>query len=326
MTPHFKVKKITNVSELKDGDELPESDFCFIEDSKVIQLKYVEEEYETPKTIVKPGIWTIKSSNHQLVLEKAKYTEEPILDSFLATKEATDKIECFFKKLPVYKELGLLPAKRAMLFHGPAGTGKSSLITKAVRQYSQLPDFAIVNWPSDKYNASDVKDFIQSFKYEGVEKFILIIEDLGGFEADQVQVESKASLLSLLANQEETFSLPTLILATTNFPENFLGNITNRPQRFDDKIEVGYPKAEARRELLKFFSKDTLSDSVLNKITGDKFKQFTPAHLKEIIVRSRIYDKSESDVMEEMAKEIEQYNKSFSTTQKLGISSTPDYD
>lgn len=141
---------------------------------------------------------------------------------------------------------------------------------------------------------------------------ILVAEDIGGIEIDQARIRSESALLSLLDNQEQTFKIPTYILATTNYPENFMGNLTNRPNRFDDKIRVGYPKGSARQELLKFYDKENLVDEpALVLIGSKKCDEFSPAHLREVIIRSAIYDQKPWDTIRAMIKEIEEYAKAF---------------
>jgi SpoVK/Ycf46/Vps4 family AAA+-type ATPase len=144
-----------------------------------------------------------------------------------------------------------------------------------------------------------------------VKKLILIIEDLGGVEVDQVRIKSMSSLLSLLDNMEKTFNIPTAIIATTNHPENFLGNITNRPQRFDTKIEVKPPTAEERVQFLRFFSKDTAAREALDEIKNKKYQDFTPAHIKEMLMRSELNDITLIESLKEIHKEVESYKKLF---------------
>ena len=100
-----------------------------------------------------------------------------------------------------------------------------------------------------------------------------------------------------------------------------MGNLTNRPNRFDDKIRVGYPKGEARQQLLKFYDKESLVDEeALVLIANKKCNEFSPAHLREVIIRSAIYDQTPTDTIKQMVKEIEEYNKAFSeNTAKFGL-------
>jgi len=317
---HFKVKAKNSLSSMNIGDKIEESDFATITpEGTFVQLEYIEGNLEREPFDVKPGIWAIQKTSKGLVLLPTSFVSDKILDSFVNTKNITDKIDCFFNKIPIYKELGFEVAKRAALLWGPAGTGKSTSITVVANKYAGDDKTAVIVWHTDKFEAFEVKDFIKSFNYVGVEKIILIVEDIGGVEIDQVRMKSDSSLLSLLDNQEKTFTIPTFILATTNYPENFMGNLMNRPNRFDDKIEVGYPTSEQRGKLLEFFAKDNITPESLVEIKEPRCKEFSPAHIREVVIRSRLYDRTMASVIKEMCDEIETYKKNFQKHSKMGI-------
>jgi hypothetical protein len=198
-------------------------------------------------------------------------------------------------------------------------TGKSTAITKVANKYTADGKTSVIIWHTDKFEAYQVKDFIKSFEYVGVEKIILIAEDIGGIEVEAAKMKSDSSLLSLLDNQEKTFKIPTFILATTNYPANFMGNLTNRPNRFDDKIEVGYPTSEQRSALLQFFGKEMATENALKSIATNKAKEFSPAHIREVVIRAKIYDKTLDEVIIEMIQEIENYKNLFEKSTRMGF-------
>lgn len=318
---HFTVSSKVLLSSLELGTRLSESDYSTLTpDGYFVQLRYHEPaEMELPEFEVKPGVWSINANQMGMFLLPTSFVQDKILEEFVHTKHISDKIDTFFNRLHVYTEMGFEVPKRAALLYGPAGTGKSTGISKVIRNYTGDNKTAIVVWPTDKFEASKVKDFVKSFKYVGVERLIMIVEDIGGVEIDQVRMKSDSSLLSLLDNQEKTFKIPVFILATTNHPEVFLGNLTNRPNRFDDKINVGYPDGDFRQALLKFFNKNQETDEESLSLMADKkTEKFSPAHIREIIIRSRIYDKSIPDVIREMVNEIGQFENAFEKPKKMG--------
>lgn len=318
---HFVIKQKSKLGEMDVGATIPESDFSIMTpDGVFVQLKHIEEdEVEVPYD-VNPGIWVMQKIPTGMRLAKTEFVKDEILSSFVHTQSITDRIDAFFRKLDVYKKYGIEVPKRGILLYGPPGSGKTTIINKIAEQYASDNKTAVIIWPTDKFEAFTVKDFIKSFNYVGVDKVILVVEDIGGTEIDQTRMRSDSSLLSLLDNQEKTFKIPVLILATTNFPEVFLGNLTNRPQRFDDKIEVGLPPAESRAELLKFFSKEeTPPEEALTLIKGNACKEFSPAHIKECIIRAAIYDKTLIETIKEVSQEIEKYKKAFSKQKSVGM-------
>ena len=251
---HFVVKSKTNLDSLNIGDIINESDFASLTpEGNFVQLEYIDKSDFTRGNLeVKPGIFTIIKDMSGYHLEPTNFTKDVIMEAFINTKQITDKADMFFENAPVYKEFGFDIAKRGILLYGPPGTGKSTSLAAIANKYTATNDTTVVVWNTDKYEAHEIKDFIKTFDYDkhGVKRLILIAEDIGGVEIDQVRMRSDSSLLALLDNQEKTFTTTTLIIATTNYPEVFMGNLTNRPNRFDDKIEVGFPTAEARQSLL----------------------------------------------------------------------------
>lgn len=317
----FRVKSVINLEEAKVDDPLVESDYSIItKDNKFIQYEYIDDDNRKPEPyIVKPGIWSIQKTMAGFALQETAFIVDKLLETYSYTKDIKQKINTFFSRFEIYRKRGRLPIRKFLLF-GPAGTGKTSTIIAAIDDYTKDNKTATVVWHTDKFEAHHVKDFIQTFSYEGVEKLILVIEDIGGVEREEGGRSSESSLLSLLDNKEETFKIPTLVLATTNHPEMLLGNLTNRPGRFSDKIEVTYPKASERLNLLKFFYEKELTENTIKLITSDKTQEFTPDHIKNAIENTELYDKSIDDAITDMYNEIEFFKKAFGKNKSISNS------
>lgn len=323
MSTHFKLDKVTDLKGINGEVRLEESDFSlFTSDDRFLQFSLVEEDKAQEKYHVTPGIFAIGIKMQKYALVESGFTEEKTLDEYLNTKVINDKIKKFFAKIDVYKELGIFP-KRSALLYGAPGCGKSALLSKVAREYAENGDTVIVIWPTDKFEARHVKDFICSFEYaKEVKKFILIMEDLGGIEAEgRGKFVSEASLLALLDNVEKTFTIPTMILATTNFPENFLENITDRPQRFDDVVEVPRPNSKFRSQFLEFFAngKIEIDQNVKDEIAKREYEGFSIAHIKECVVRALIYDISILEALNQVKAQSAKAKSEFSNRKKISL-------
>lgn len=321
---HFVVKSKKHLDTLNEGDRIEESDFATLTPTGYfVQLEY-KEDREDRKTKVEPGLWKIGKVSGNLKLIKTEFIKETVLDQFVNTQEIEHSAEAFFSNLQTYRDYGIEVPKHSILIFGPPGGGKTTTISKVCNRYLQDKETAVVVWNTDKFESWQVKDFISTFSYEtGTKKLILIAEDLGGIEMQGRDIPSDSSLLSLLDNKSKTFSIPTLIISTTNHPENFLSNLTNRPERFDDKIKVNYPNADARLELLQFFlkNKETPSEESVAFIKSNKCKEFTPAHIKQAVIRSATRKKSLLDALQSVANDIETYKKAFNDRQGgIGLS------
>jgi AAA+ superfamily predicted ATPase len=323
MQGYFKFKKATNLHTELEGVQLPESDFSVMRpDGTFVQYDYVSPD-STARTLypVKPGIYSIDVENQAIVLKDTQFTQQPILEEYVATKDITHKIDTFFSKIDVYKKFGLDP-KRAILLYGKPGCGKSQTISKVCTEYGSKQDTVVVVWPSDKFEPRHVKDFIKTFDYDAhsISKLILVIEDLGGTEQqDGPRFRSDSSLLSLLDNVEQTFKIPTMILATTNYPEKFLENLTDRPQRFDDVMEVKTPNGEFRAKFLEFFSQGAASDLIKEEISNKKYDGLSVAHIKEVVIRSAVYDINMQEALEQIYVQSAKSKKGFTNSKQLGL-------
>lgn len=324
MGSHFKIKNITDLKTAELGATIPESDYSvYTSDDKFVQFEFIREDETLPPFEVKPGIYSIGKTMAGYKLNITAFSESDVLEEYVICESITKKIKKFFDKKEAYMRLrpGETP-KRGFLLYGAPGCGKSQTISKVCKELVADQNTMVLIWHTDKFEPSEVKDFIKSFTYVGVEKFILVAEDIGGTEMEEVRMRSDSSLLSLLDNVEKTFSIPTIILATTNYPASFMGNLTNRPQRFDQCIEVKPPMAEFRGKFLEFFSKHSqaaASSDALALIVSKKCDGFSIAHIKEAVIRAELEDVSIEDAIREMLGEVQKFTKNFEDKRELGL-------
>lgn len=329
----FKVIKITDFSEFKEGLEIPESDLTLQTEKNLIQLEYKEGKSEIKKKTIKTGCYSFADTSMGIVLEKFELKEYALLKSVQNTKFITDESEKFFRKVNegVYSDLKKEP-KRALLLASPPGIGKTAAINSVCKHYLSIEGTAVLIWDTASVKSSSInKFFLSRSKFDSdVKRMIMIIEDIGGgsIEADHSQKAADTSLLNLLDGVGSPFAgVPTFIIATTNNPEQSVAALIDRPGRFDKVQTMQSPNEEECKELLKFISK--LDDKQLEerkeeiesaaKISAKA--KFSIAHLQEIIVRSRIDDIDYVEAAGQLAQHRKDYAdgfKSFAEGKKTG--------
>ena len=320
MNEYFELINVTDLDSLATkGGAIPESDYSLLtKDNQFLQFKYVEK--EAVSAIAEPGLFeAVKIPGQGIGLEKVQFLQDKVLPEYTSTANISNRIDQFFKNIDKYKQHDIFP-KRAMLFYGPPGTGKTQSINIVSKKYLATNDTLVLVWRTDRCDADDMSSFLKRLKYEdSIKRMILIAEDIGGGEIDvQHQRAVDSSLLAMLDNSEQVYKVPTMILATTNFPQNLLSNLTDRPQRFDDLIEVGFPGGQERVKLLEFFA-GSLTEEEKEEIAKADYDSMSVAHLKEIIIRSDIYDISKIAAMRQLKEQSDKVKRDFSKKKSMGI-------
>lgn len=200
-----------------------------------------------------------------------------------------DDIKTFWAKKDVYKKYDLL-YKRGILLYGKPGTGKSGIIRLCIQHLVNDLNGIIINIPN--------ADHIHAFQSMAPDirtaapnvPIIVIMEDI-----DELTNEfhSSTTALNLLDGAGQVDNV--VYIATTNYPEKLQERITNRPGRFDIRLEVQPPNSEVRKKFIqaKLFEED------LNQINLDEWVQLTEgmtmAHVKELIISVIVMNKDFED-------------------------------
>lgn len=200
--------------------------------------------------------------------------------------ETMDGIQKFWDRKDKFEEYGYVH-KRGILLYGAPGTGKTSLINLIIDKLINEQDGVV-------FILSTVDDLDLYERYipeifkiiEPDRKIITIIEDIDGFCGKGRSCET--TLINILDGIEQSANI--LYLATTNYPELLPARLLNRPNRFDRRIEIGFPSKEVRREYFTTkLHKEDLEKINLN-MWVDKTKNMSIAHLGELIKSVIILD------------------------------------
>lgn len=325
----FNLLKVTKISDVVGGieKELPESDLCFQDGGTIVQYEYEKPE-EEEKFSIEPGFYTLRDSSNGIRPFKITLRDRELLTSIDNTAKIINEAKNFYNKLHIY-DLLKRQKKRAVLLYSEPGMGKTSAIAKFSTEFSKEdPGTVVFSWPTSKIEADDIARFLSVSSEYSPEctRLILIMEDIGGGEYENGgranQVDS--GLLNLLDGVDVAFKLPTFIVATTNHPENLLSSLADRPGRFDLMIKLDAPSQQEKIALTEFIAKRPLSKEELDSLNNPKIKDFSIAHLEEVVVRSMLHDKTFEEVIQEILEHKKRFNKGFEEKGNLGIGGRDD--
>ena len=325
----FKLKKKIKFKEIGEEYILPESDLCFQDDKHIFQFEYVENKEESTLD-VKPGVFKLANVMHKVVPQKMELRINDIKKDITNSKRIYDEANVFFNNLDVYEELGETKARKILLFSDP-GMGKTATITDfCSNAVKEDPGTVVLIWPTSTVESHDVLDFLSSnSEYtEDCTRLILVMEDIGGGEREgnggSRSVDS--ALLDILDGIGVTFKLLTLMIATTNYPQNLLSALADRPGRFDLMMKLNPPSPEERIGIVEFISKRELNDEEKKCISSKDINDFSIAHLKEVIIRSRLHKKSICECVKELIDHKKNFKEAYEDKKGVGFGSRNDWD
>lgn len=198
-------------------------------------------------------------------------------DFFLCNQELFKQIETDVIKFQgaqeIYKEMQVL-YKRGVLFYGDPGTGK----TATVRHFAKTlfkQDCHII-WMDHIPGLGLIREFckIDTLK-------VFVIEEISS--ANRNAYEMKI-LLEFLDGESSVSN--SLVLATTNYPEELAKNLADRPSRFDLVIEIKDPTPTEAKAFFEHFLKQNL-DGMFE--TDELFTGLSISHIKEVCLLAKFY-------------------------------------
>jgi chromosomal replication initiation ATPase DnaA len=312
---HFELKSKKLVSSLKVGDIISESDLCIQDNGHMYQFKFHESEKQKRVYKVDPGIFSFAETRQGVILKDIELQNRELLTSALSTQSIVDEANRFFNNLHVYERLNE-PKSRKILLYSDPGCGKSSAIAHYCnQQIKEDPGTVVMVWPTSEIDSDDVSDFLASEVEYNKEctKLILIMEDIGGGEREGGNGRSPvdSAMLDLLDGIKVNFKIPTLIIATTNFPQNMMATLADRPGRFDLMLEIEPPSKNERVKIVEFIAKDRISAEDEEELIKDDYDKMSIAHLKEAVVRSLLHGKTIATTLKELTDHRKLFNNSF---------------
>ena len=209
---------------------------------------------------------------------------DPTLEQVLA------EFKLFWQCKPKFEARGIL-YKRGFLLWGPPGGGKTSLIALLNTELIRNSNGVILNVD---HPATAIQGLQTVRKIEPNRPLILILEDIDAL----IDRYGDGEFLSLLDGENQIENV--VAVATTNYPERLDSRFVNRPSRFDKIIKLGMPNDGTRRVYLQSKEKSLEGDELERWVVASK--DFSLAHLKEMIVAIKCLDQPFDEVVERLSK------------------------
>lgn len=237
-----------------------------------------------------PGQYTVDFSHSRGIFFRRKPVS---LDKLIILPDSSSEeiivgIESFWDKEKVFKDLGFL-WKRGVLLCGPPGGGKTSTLQLIASKIIKRGGITV--YVRDPQRTAEGLEVIR--RIEPDRPIVVMIED---FDA----IQDKYGENDLLAMLDGDLQIDNVVfIATTNYPENLDARIINRPSRFDVIKRIGMPSREARKVYLEATNPRIRGTQELEEWL-DLSKEYSIAHLKEMIVSVEALDQNLHDVVERL--------------------------
>lgn len=183
-------------------------------------------------------------------------------------------VEVFLRSKDFYQTKGI-PWKRGILLYGKPGNGKTSIIRTLISMY---------NFKPVTIAASANDEAVQeAFKYaEEQSPSLLYFEDLDSLINKNVDASSFLNLMDGISAKNGL-----LVIATANEINKLKDNITDRPSRFDRKIEIPLPNQKMSYIYLKKWFGNSITTSQCKELAKYAVKhKFSYAYLKDLYISS----------------------------------------
>ena len=229
----------------------------------------------------------LKDTEELLFIPGSYSKIEEYTKNFLNSKD-------FYTKNRVFYKLGLL-------LHGPPGNGKTSLIRYMVN--NMLPKDCMKIWCNTVPNLEFVQEFKKSDKLK-----VFIFEELTTALAHHSTVKQFLEFMDGEHSVENS-----IVIATTNYPENLPGNVVDRKGRFDLIQKIDNPSNDDRAAIVEHYFK-TSNDEMVELTNGMTF-----ADIKEIYLLNKVHGMSFEDAVKDLKNHKELVSNTFAEKRKIGI-------
>lgn len=244
------------------------------------------------------GYWM---SNAALYNEVQKTTWDDVILDEAMKKTLTGTVLRFFDSEAKYREFGV-PWKRGLIFHGPAGNGKTISLKALMHSLSQRKDLVVPLYVKSVGGYEFyVKRMFEMARQQA--PCLLILEDVDTLITEKL----RSYFLNEVDGLENNNGI--MIIATTNHLDQLDPGLSKRPSRFDRKYKFPLPSREERVLYCEFWrgklkgNEDVEFPERLCPKIADITQEFSFAYLKEAFVATLLaiarYGDGDDDVEDE---------------------------
>lgn len=223
---------------------------------------------------------TWQSTQGTMFTEFSLPSDEVLILPDSPTSFVMEQIEKFWSGRHLYEKFNFLQ-KRGILFYGPPGCGKTSILNAVTQSHIKNDGLVIKAAGNDpSYFAPGLKSLRM---VEPNRPIIILLEDF------ETMLESsngsntaynEQKLLALLDGNDQINNV--LVLATTNKPDVIADRFIKRPGRFDLVIGLNEPTSNDRKAYIHRIVNGNISEFQLGELVA-KTEGLSLAHLREIV-------------------------------------------
>ena len=218
-------------------------------------------------------------SNYKFINEAEENGWDDVVISDTHRKLLQRNVVDFLNNMDVFKGHGL-KLSRGVLITGPPGTGKTLTCNVLMN------DVNVTTMVVTRETLEDVGDIGECYKLaQKLAPTLLIFEDLdtlGGVSRYDGDHPLLGEFLNALSGVETNAGVVTL--ATTNHADKLDWALTDRPGRFDARMELGYPDEKLRGRIFEKYLKVIPHNGLLDmKSIVGRTQGLSGAYLEEIV-------------------------------------------
>ncbi len=229
-----------------------------------------------------PGQYTISINDRWGIYW---HREDVNLDELLIlpdskSEQVINEIKHFWTLEEQFRNFGYL-WKRGVLLWGPPGSGKTSTLQIISRNVVDAGGISV--YVDNPERAG--KGLKMMRQVEPQRPLVVMLEDIDAI----IDEYGESELLALMDGELQIDNV--VFVATTNYPKRLDKRFVNRPSRFDILKKIGMPTAAARHTYLTVKNPRMALPENEKELQQwiDGTKEFSVAHLKELIVSVEIF-------------------------------------